>query len=294
MFFSFCFFKEKIVYLPQTIFRIMLDREKVISQAFHDCMKEMYAKAQPSVDYDQLVADFKSGKITEGPNDHIYDRYYLSSEEFSYILDKYVKAYNIEGKWNRYMEILQEYVSNGGSKDVYKPDYTDKDGEWHPGHRDYEKVLPMKKQLENYFKLVLGEDNPDVSIYVKDLSDMVDNIIADCKNFYSFEREESSFRCGIALGASPTSNPDKVIEYWKKQGVDVQIEKRNPMLLWDMDYYGDEFEEVMIEEYGEEWERETWDIYHESERVKKEKREKELEEIYKKRPDLKPKDDGKE
>ena len=89
----------------------MLNRDEVISRAFHDCMKEMYAKAQPSVDYDQLISDFKSGKITEDPKngDHIYDRYYLSSEEFSYILDKYVKAYNIEGKWNRYMEILQEY-----------------------------------------------------------------------------------------------------------------------------------------------------------------------------------------
>ena len=267
----------------------MLDRDKVISQAFHECMKEMYAKAQPSVDYDQLIADYKSGNITENPNDRIYDRYYLSMEEFTYILDKYVKAYNIEGKWKYYMEILEEYVNNGGSKDVYKPDWTDKDGNWHPGHRDYEKVPPMKKQFEDYFKLVLGEDNPDISIYVKDLTEMVENIISDCKNFYSFEREESNFRGGIALGASPTSNPDKVVEYWKKQGIDVQIEKRNPMLLWDMDYYGDEFEEAMIEEYGENWEEVTWEQYHESERKKKEEREAKLKELYKERPDLMPK-----
>ena len=36
----------------------MLNRDTIISRAFHECMTEMYAKAQPSVDYDQLLADF--------------------------------------------------------------------------------------------------------------------------------------------------------------------------------------------------------------------------------------------
>lgn len=267
----------------------MLNRDKVISQAFHECMKEMYAKAQPSVDYDQLIADFKSGKITEGPNDRIYDRYYLSMEEFTYILDKYVKAYNIEGKWTRYMEILEEYVHNGGTRDVYKNEWIDLNGDWHPGHRDYEKVLPIEEQFKAYFQLVFGSENDDISIYVKDLTDMVKETISDCKNFYSFEREESSFRGGIALGASPTSNADKVKEYWKSQGVDIEIKERNPMLLWDMDYYEEGFEEAMIEEYGENWEEITWEQYHESERRKKEEREEKLKKIYEERPDLMPK-----
>lgn len=273
----------------------MLNRDTIISRAFHECMTEMYAKAQPSVDYDQLLADFRSGKITEDPKngDHIYDRYYLSSEEFSYILDKYVKAYNIEGKWRRYIEILEEYVTNGGSKDVYVKEYTDENGNWHPGHRDYEKVLPIKKQMENYFKLVLGEDNPDVSIYTNDVTEIVNNIITDCKEFYAFEREESSFRCGISLGASPTSNMDKVKEYWQKQGVDINIVKRNPLLLWEMDEYGTEFEEVMIEEYGENWEEETWKEYYRLEEEKKKKREEELEKIYEKNSELRPKNDDK-
>ena len=271
----------------------MLNRDTIISKAFHECMTEMYAKAQPSVNYDQLLEDFRSGKITEDPKngDHIYDRYYLSSEEFTYILDKYVKAYNIEGKWNRYMEILQEYVHNGGSRDVYVKDYTDENGNWHPGHRDYEKVPPIDKQIENYFKLVLGEEHPDIGIFTKDLSDMVKRTIADCKYFYSFEREESSFRCGISLGASPTSNAEKVKEYWKKQGVDVEIVKRNPLLLWEMDEYGEDFEEVMREEYGDNWEEENWKMYYEMEEKKKQEREKELQELFEQRPDLKPKED---
>lgn len=265
----------------------MINRDTIISRAIHECMTEMYRKAQPSVDYDQLLADFRSGKITEDPKngDHIYDRYYLSSEEFSYILDKYVKAYNIEGKWRRYIEILEEYVTNGGSKDVYVNEYTDENGNWHPGHRDYEKVLPVKKQIEKYFKLVLGEDNPDISIYTDDVTEIVNNIITDCKEFYAFEREESSFRCGISLGASPSSNAERVKEYWKKQGIDIEIIERNPLLLWEMDEYGTEFEEVMKEEYGEEWEKIWWDKYYEDIAKKKEEREKQLKEIYKLHPE---------
>lgn len=40
----------------------MLNRQKIIEQAFHDCMKEMYARSQPSVDYDQLLEDAKKWK----------------------------------------------------------------------------------------------------------------------------------------------------------------------------------------------------------------------------------------
>jgi predicted DsbA family dithiol-disulfide isomerase len=56
------------------------------------------------------------------------------------------------------------------------------------------------------------------------------------------------------LGASPTSNSDTVIEHWRKQGVEVDIEWRNPLLLWEMDEYGDDFDEYMAEEYGDDWE----------------------------------------
>ena len=61
------------------------------------------------------------------------------------------------------------------------------------------------------------------------------------------------------------------------------------MLLWDMDYYGDNFEEAMIEEFGEDWEKVTWDMHHEQERKKKEEREQKLKEIFETNPELMPK-----
>ena len=47
----------------------------------------------------------------------------------------------------------------------------------------------------------------------------------------------------------------EMIEYWAKQGIDIDIEWRNPLLLWKMDEYCDEFEEYMVEEYGDGWEK---------------------------------------
>ena len=91
----------------------------------------------------------------------------------------------------------------------------------------------------------------------------------NCKNYYRYDREESNFSARVALGCSPTSNQKTVIDYWKKQGVDVEIVERNPRLLWDMDYYGDEFEEVMIDTYGKNWLKKTWNDYYSSKEGKK-------------------------
>ena len=40
----------------------MLNRREVLDKAIHDCYREMYAKAQPSADWDQIVQEFKDGK----------------------------------------------------------------------------------------------------------------------------------------------------------------------------------------------------------------------------------------
>jgi hypothetical protein len=109
----------------------------------------------------------------------------------------------------------------------------------------------------------------DINELSNKLSHKVIQYIEDCQNFYRFDREEQGFDSSIALGCSPTSNKEVVKEYWKKQGVEVNIIDRIPNLLWDMDYYGEEFSEVMLDEYGEDWETVTWDIYYDSREGKK-------------------------
>lgn len=232
----------------------MLDRKQILKQAYHDCMKEMYARSQPSVDYDQLLEDAKNGKI--GENERVYERYYLSMEEFNYIRDKYINAYNIKESWKSNIELLKDYLVKGGTKDKYIAACTDEYG-YHPGYRGYEKVEPISNQIQNIINNEIDESDVANKISNKILEVLM-NTINDCKEFYRFDSEQSSFSCSLALGASPCSNPETVKKYWKSQGVDLDIEIRNPLLFWEYDYYEDSLDYMMSEEYGEHW-REYWD-----------------------------------
>lgn len=246
----------------------MIDREKIIDQAYVECMCEMYAKAQPSADYKKLLEDVKNGKITDSPYDPVYSRYYLSYEECKYILNKYINAYGMTEKWNDYLDVVERYYKGEGRKDIWRPEYIGDDGFKHPGYRTSEAVPHIKDAISN--KLIEYIDNEDVINNIsKELSHLILSYIDNCRNYYRFDREESNFSVSVSLGCSPTSNSDSVVEYWKKQGVEVEIIERNPMLLWDMDYYGDEFEEVMIDEYGDDWVNKTWEIYYNSRDGKK-------------------------
>lgn len=249
----------------------MITRNDIIERAFIECMTEMYAKAQPSADYNQLINDYKDGKIDK--NDTVYDRYYLSVAEFDYIRKKYIEIYGLKETWRPNIEVLEEYLNNGGSKDKYIEAHTDDNGLYHSGYRGYETVKPIKEQIKEILNTEIGEGNVSNSIANK-ITDAVMNTIDDCKGFYRFDREESQFSASVALGASPTSNKDTVIKYWKSQGVDIQIEERNPFLIWERDYYGDEFEEVMIDEYGDDWKEQFDQKWEEEKRRKEAEREK--------------------
>lgn len=223
----------------------MLDRRQIIQQAYTECMREMYAKAQPSADYDAIVAGVKDGTIEDSDKDPVYARYYLSEEEFKYILNKYIKAYGMERKWRSYTGIVDTYFKGGGHRNVCV------------NHcKELICVPHIKKafaeEIYDNFGNILGEDTEKLS---EILSNKVFEYLQWCVDFYRVDREADSFSASVALGCSPTSNPTSVIEYWAKRGIDIDIEWRNPLLLWKMDECGDEFEEYMVEEYGDGWEK---------------------------------------
>lgn len=225
-------------------------RDKVIERAFHDCMKEMYAKAQPSLDYDLAIEQIKSGEMVDTQEDPIYDRHYLSHDEFKYILNKYIVGYNIKSKWLDYVGIVEKYLTEGGNKDKY----IERDGD-NPGYRGYEEVAPIKEQIHNILKESIGDDSIELT---NKIVECVLNTISDCKTFYKLDRENLQFSMSVALGNSPSSSIERVQKYWDDKGIDVNIVERNPLLIWERDYYGDEFEEIMEEEYGKDWEK-IWD-----------------------------------
>lgn len=231
-----------------------MNRRSILDKAVHDCYKEMYAKAQPSADWDQIIKEYEEGKRNK--NERVYEQHYLSQEEYTYIVDKYVEAYGMTAHWKDDVEVVEEYLTKGGTKDKYIPDQYNENGELvSPGYRGYEKVAPLYEHIRN----IIGEEydgNGEIADSVsKKVTDKVMEIIAICKNFYQFDREESSFKISCALGASPTSNPETVKKYWKeKTGEDIQIEERNPKLFWYLDEgYTDEDLAYEFEDYGENW-----------------------------------------
>ena len=216
----------------------MLDRKEILNKAIHDCFKEMYAKAQPSADWDQIIKEFEEGKRNK--DEKVYEQHYLSQEEYTYILEKYLDAYNIRTQWKEDVEIVEEYLNSGGLKDKYIKEHTDKNGDFHPGYRSTEKVPSIKTQILKYLdKHNKSSENEEIA---KTLHKIVMKTISECKNFYKFDKEESSFRMTIALGASPCCNAETVKRYWKeKTGEDIVIEERNPKLFWYQDMgYNDE------------------------------------------------------
>lgn len=257
----------------------MIDRRTILDQALHDCYKEMYAKAQPSADWDQIVQEFKDGK--RDSVERVYEQHYLSKEEYKYITEKYANAYNINSHWRDDIEVLENYLTNGGNRDKYIKEHIDENGNWHPGYRSYEKVPALREQLAEIIKdeNVLGE-----------VVDKVMSTIKECKDYYRFDREASDWGISCALGASPTSNPETVKKYWKeKTGEDINIELHLPELFWYYDNgYTDEDLAYEFEDLGENWKEVLTQKYMEEQaQIEKEQEErlKKLEEELKKQKD---------
>lgn len=187
----------------------MLDKDKIMEEAMLRCYREMYRKAQPRGDFDRYRRMIKNGQL---PKDtRIYERHYLPQKEFEYILNKYVKAYRFENQWTSDVDLILNNIKYGGYKDVYKNE-----------RKDVEHIKLQDK---------IGEENVAKVI----------EFIEDLKDFYRFDIDEAAFRGSIALGCSPTSNPETVKKYWESQGVNVDIDEKKDLTeddYWELDYYG--------------------------------------------------------
>lgn len=187
----------------------MLDKDKIMEEAMIRCYREMYRKAQPRGNFDRYRRMIKNGEL---PKDtRIYERHYLPQKEFEYILNKYVKAYRFENQWRSDVELILDNIKNGGYKEIYKNE-----------RKDVEHIKLQDK---------IGEENVAKVI----------EFIEDLKDFYQFDNYESTFKASIALGCSPTSNPETVKKYWESQGVTVDIDEKKDLTeddYWELDYYG--------------------------------------------------------
>lgn len=236
-----------------------LTRRDILNEAYERCFNEMYAKATPPFEnVDEYIKKLKEDPVAaaEEEKSPLYKRHYLSHDELKYIVNKYEEAYNIKSEFHDDCDILIRDMENKAPVDKYIDDYVDEYGNHHPGYRGYEERPPMKDRIKNKLDELIDkgklssisfEDKEDVSGV---LAEMFKEFILERRNFYRFDGDRSSFEVSVYLGASPTSNKNDVIEYWKNKGVDVNITDRDPEKLW---YYDNGWsEEEIAEEFGEE------------------------------------------
>ena len=177
------------------------DRDNIIVKAIQECMCELYRWSQPSIDFSKYYDG--TLKITDTKDSPFYSRYYISQENMNYIIDRFKEAYSIGSKWKDHIDLLLDYITNKNSvREIYI-----KGDEKHPGHRDYEKIIPLDKVVTN------PED--------------VIKLINTCKIFYSRDPEINQFSIPIYLGCSPCSNKERVEEYWKNKGKNFTIKDFN-------------------------------------------------------------------
>ena len=210
------------------ITNMYITRKEILNKAYHDCMCELYAKSQPMADYDNLVAELKAGKIDEEKDGPVHDRHYISKEELEYVVNKYIDAYGMTERWRSYIETLEYYLNNGGTKKKGK---------------DYEDVAPLKEHIHDILNNTLSGINLESS--TKEITDKVMELIKNCKDFYKFDNEAEIFRAHLYLGAVPSTNKDTVKDWWKEHyNTDIEIEDRNPKLFWyrDNDYTDEDLE----------------------------------------------------
>lgn len=228
-----------------------LDREQVIHKAYDECMVELYKKAQPSADFHEYVRKIKAKEITKDDQveNPIYTRHYLSEEETQYIIKKYCDAYRLNNEFDDACDLLINDAQHPYMIDKFVESYTDDNGDFHPGCRDYEEIPPISKQINNELKKYFGEDiNNDVSTAIEQI---FINFINSRKNFYHFDCEAERFKASLVLGPSPTSNKEMVMEYWEKQGQPIEIIDRDPDRLWLYDQgYTDEEIDKENDEYN--------------------------------------------
>lgn len=245
-------------------------REEMISEAYTNCMRELYERAQPTADYDNLVEEYRNGKI--GPDERIYNRHYVSQEEYEYVVDKYVDIYGMKERWTDNVNTVLEWLETGGFPvDTYEQDEL--------GRRGKKLNPPLKEALKG----IVADASTSEDTKADLLYDTVKRYITECKNFYRFDREESEFKIALALGASPTSNPNTVKEWWKENyGEDVEIEERIPDLFWYYDNgYTDEDLAFEFENYGEDWKKKLYDEWQDNKRKRRGETLEQIEELNK-------------
>ena len=263
----------------------MIDRDRVLTNAVDDCLKELYSFAQPHIDWDKFVeenkiytkiyktwerfnylknkenlsedelkefsmfpSDWKEKSVTECIGPKPFEFYYLPREILQNICDSYTHAYRLDHQQELLdiIQILKNYCMEP-IVDKYIDDWTDEEGNHHPGYKDYEHPDNLEKEINTYLDLKFplmdperAEDAEDfenkLNTAAKELQDKFFKFLDMAGKFFNWNRDLNSFNVSVYMGPSPNTNKESVIENWKKyRNRDIEIDEKQIK----KEYYGE-------------------------------------------------------
>ena len=242
----------------------MITRNKLLSQAVDDCMKELYSLVQPSVDWDDFVEqnriyskkykaweryyglskkeslteeelkefsvypnEWKDKSITECIGPRPYEFYYLPRDVMKEVVESYVYAYRMDAKQEflNNISILKDYCRKP-IVDKYIDDHTDKNGNYHPGYRSYNYPDNLAKEIAKIISNYSLEEAKEDSDDVQDICNKFFEFLDMAGNFYEWNGDLNSFNVSVYLGPSPNSSKEAVIKNWKQyRNKDIEIDE---------------------------------------------------------------------
>ena len=206
-----------------------MTRSKVLEMASLACLKELYSKVQPAVDWDDFMEENrlyskaykqweslykespeKAGKVLDFCGPRPYEFYYLPQEVFKEIANSYVNAYCIDSQQNLLdiIDILKNYCLSP-IKDSY---IKESDGETRRGYIHPDNI---KKTVQSLLQAFYLDSDCDSSYVSDELVKIFFEFLDDAGKFYCWNRDLNAFNTTVYLGPSPCSNKETVIKNWK-------------------------------------------------------------------------------
>ena len=249
----------------------MITRNKVLSKACDECIKEIYSYAYPKVSWENFIKEnevynskyeiwknfneaftkkdenpemwlqyqssfrgWEDKSMTECIGPKPYEFYYIPKDIMEDICQSYINAYNIDAQQEllNTINILKDYCRNP-IVDKYIDEHTDENGSWHPGYRSYDHPDNLLSQLTD----LIPDSGFDKLAVAESVHNKFFEFLDMAGNFYNWNRDLNSFNMTVYLGASPNSNKNAVIKNWKKyRNQDIEINEEQ----MKKEYYGED------------------------------------------------------
>ena len=221
----------------------MITKDKILSRAVDECLKELYSYVQPSITWEQFEKECEEyskkyiewKNLKERPNieeycgPRPYEFHYLPKEIMKDICDSYVHAYRFDQQQELLdtIEVLKNYC-----KEPIVDKYIEGENGF-PGYRGYDHPDNLEKELIE----ICSQHSHEPVNMAKELQSKFFEFLDMAGNFFNWNSDLNTFNINVYLGASPNSNKEAVIKNWKQyRNKDIEIDEEQIK----KEYYGDD------------------------------------------------------